>query len=249
MNARVLVVDDEEEMRAYLRDALARRSFSVVIAANSAAALGQINDGPDKFDVVLTDVRMKGGDGLALARSLHASRPDLPVVVMTAYGSIEVVVEALRSGGADFITKPFALEVLVHTLNRAVEKRRLVRELALLRDRPVVPADGFGLLGTSLPMQRLRELVVDLARLDSNILIGGESGSGKELVARALHQASRRSKGELVAVNVSALPETLLESQLFGHVRGAFTDARRDRPGLFVQAGDGTVFLDRKSVV
>jgi DNA-binding NtrC family response regulator len=244
VKARVLVVDDEEEMRAYLRDALARRGFSVEVFATAAAATAALDAAAADFDVVLTDLRMKGGDGLGLTRLVRETRPDLPVVVMTAYGSVDVVVEALRSGGADFVTKPFALDVLVHTLTRAVENRRLKRELSLLRERPVVPADGFGLVGDSSPMQRLRELVVDVARLESNVLISGESGSGKELVARALHKASRRRSGELVAVNVSALPETLLESLLFGHVRGAFTDAREARTGLFAQAKGGTLFLD-----
>lgn len=244
MNAHVLIVDDEEEMRAYLRDGLARRGFTSATVASAAAAEAAVKDSPNAFDVVLTDLRMKSGDGLGLVRALQTARPDLPVVVMTAYGSIEVAIDAIRAGGADFITKPFALEVLVHTLTRVVEKRRLLRELSLLRDRPAVPPDGFGLIGESLPMQRLREVIVDVARLDSNVLIGGESGSGKELVARALHTASRRKKGEFVAVNVSALPETLLESQLFGHVRGAFTDAMDARAGLFAQARGGTLFLD-----
>jgi DNA-binding NtrC family response regulator len=240
---KVLVVDDDDEMRRFLADGLRRRAFVVDVAADAAAAKAVVDSGVD-VDVVLTDVRMRGEDGLALARALHERRPDVPVVVMTGFGSVDVVVDALRAGAVDFVQKPVTLEVMVHVLRRAGAERRTARALAALRERVAVADDAFGLLGASPGMVRLREQCAELARVPSTVLIGGESGTGKERVARALHDGGPRKDGPFVAVNVSALPETLLESQLFGHVRGAFTDAKEARAGLFAQARGGTLFLD-----
>lgn len=238
----VLVVDDDGAMRALLDETLTRRGFQVTTADGAAAALALL--ARTSVDVVLTDVRMKGTDGIALTHALRRDRATLPVVIMTAFGSMDVVVEALRAGARDFIVKPFELDVVVHVLRRAVDERRTQAELKLWREPVLVDADASGLLGTSAAMQRLRRVIADFGRLDSNVLITGESGTGKELVARALHNASRHKDGPFVAVNVSALPETLLESQLFGHTRGAFTDAREARRGLFAEADGGTLFLD-----
>jgi two-component system response regulator AtoC len=239
---RVLVVDDDGAMRAFLDETLSRRGFAVTTAEGAAAALAVLAS--TTVDVVLTDVRMKGADGIALTHGLRSERATLPVVIMTAFGSMEVVVEALRAGARDFIVKPFELDVVVHVLQRAVDEQRATAELKLWREPALVDADDSGLLGASAPMQRLRGVIADFGRLDSNVLVTGESGTGKELVARALHNASRHKNGPFVAVNVSALPETLLESQLFGHTRGAFTDARDARRGLFAEADGGTLFLD-----
>jgi two-component system response regulator AtoC len=239
---RVLVVDDDGAMRSFLDEALSRRGFAVTTADGATAALAVV--ARSSVDVVLTDVRMKGADGIALTQALKRERPQLPVVIMTAFGSMEVVVEALRAGACDFIVKPFELDVVAHVLQRAVDERRAAAELKLWREPVVVDAANSGLLGASAAMQRLRGLIADFGRLDSNVLVTGESGTGKELVARALHNASRHKDGPFVAVNVSALPETLLESQLFGHTKGAFTDAREARRGLFAEADGGTLFLD-----
>jgi DNA-binding NtrC family response regulator len=239
---RVLVVDDDGAMRALLDETLSRRGFQVTTADGAAAALAVL--ARTDVDVVLTDVRMKGTDGIALTSALRRERATLPVVIMTAFGSMEIVVDALRAGARDFIVKPFDLDVVVHVLHRAIDERRTVAELKLWREPVLVDADASGLLGTSAPMQRLRNVIADFGRLGSNVLITGESGTGKELVARALHNASRHKDGPFVAVNVSALPETLLESQLFGHTRGAFTDAREARRGVFAEADGGTLFLD-----
>jgi two-component system response regulator AtoC len=239
--AKVLVVDDDADMRALLVDGLSRRGFTVVAADGAEGALATLA-GTD-VDAVVTDVRMRGPDGIELTRAIGERRPGTPVLVVTGFGSLETAVDALRAGAVDFIQKPVEIRALAILVARAVEVRRLRAELVRLR-QPVALEGDLGLIGESAPVLRVRELVGQVARLQSNVLITGESGTGKEVVARALHDASPRRDGPFVAVNVSAIPDTLLESQLFGHVKGAFTDARDARPGLFQRASGGTLFLD-----
>jgi two-component system response regulator HydG len=244
MNPRVLVVDDEQSMCELLDTALTPRGFSIVWRTSAEAAFREFERQP--FDVVLTDLRMKGTDGIELCQRMVGNRPDVPVVVMTAFGSLETAVSAIRAGAYDFVTKPMELDVLALTLRRAARHRELqeqVRVLSAAVER--AERSGFGkLLGESPVMQRLYDQMDRIADSEAPVLLTGESGCGKELVARSLHALSRRKQRPFVAVNCAALPETLLESELFGHARGAFTDARGDRKGLFVQADGGTLFLD-----
>jgi two-component system, NtrC family, response regulator AtoC len=242
MSGRILVVDDDQAMCELIASALGKRGFEVVwrTSADEAFALVQAED----FEVVISDLNMRGMSGIDLCERIVANRPDIPVVVVTAFGSLETAVAAIRAGAYDFITKPFQTEVLRLTLERAIQHRALRAEVTRLR-RAVAEAQGFeGMIGTSEPMRKVYHLLDRVAETDATVLITGESGTGKELVARALAARSRRSGGPFVAINCAAMPETLLESELFGHGKGAFTDARTARTGLFVQASGGVLFLD-----
>jgi two-component system response regulator AtoC len=239
---RVLVVDDDQAMCEMIAAALGKRGFAVEwrTSADQAFALVQAED----FDVIISDLNLGGMSGIELCDRVVANRPDIPVVVVTAFGSLETAVAAIRAGAYDFITKPFATEVLRLTVERAVQHRALRAEVTRLR-RAVAEAQGFeGLIGTSEPMRRVYDLLDRVAETDATVLITGESGTGKELVARALAARSRRRSGPFVAINCAAMPEALLESELFGHGKGAFTDARSARTGLFLQANGGVLFLD-----
>jgi two-component system response regulator HydG len=238
---RILVVDDDRESCKMLDEALTLRGFSVTWRTGAAEALGAIEScGP--FDVVLTDLRMGESNGLELCVAIAGYDPTLPVIVITAFGSIETAVDAMRTGAFDFITKPFDLEMVALSLQRAVRHHQLRAELVALRGAVV---DGFeGMVGTSQAMQKVFETLSRVALSDSTVLITGESGTGKELAARALHARSTRAQRPFLAINCAAIPEALLESELFGHTKGAFTDARSDRPGLFTKANGGTLFLD-----
>ena len=240
MKGCVLVVDDDREMCDLLRSQLQRRDFEVHTHASAEEALAGLA-GQD-FDAVVTDVRMRGIDGIQLCERLHQNRPDVPVLVVTAFGSLDTAVAAIRAGAYDFLAKPFEVEELAFRLERAIQHRRLAEEVKRLRARELEPVDE--LLGESAALRQLRELVARVARSDAPVLVVGETGSGKEIVARALHQHGARPEGPFVALNCAALPEHLLESELFGHARGAFTDARTPRTGLLIHANGGTLFLD-----
>jgi two-component system response regulator HydG len=242
VSGRILVVDDEREMCDAIAAGLAPRGFEVRSETSGEAALLALEDA--EADVVLTDINMRGIDGLALCERIVASRPDVPVVVITAFGSLETAIAAIRAGAYDFITKPVKIDALAVTLARAVQHRSLREEVKRLRQLAGETERFEDLVGDSPAMRRVRQLLARVVDSDASVLVTGESGTGKEVVAKVLHRSGRRKSGPLVAINCAAMPEQLLESELFGHVRGAFTDARTARTGLFVQANGGTLLLD-----
>ena len=242
MKPRVLVVDDDRGMCELLEIGLRKRGFDVVWRTQPLAALHLLPE--DNIEAIVVDLNMPGLKGTELCRRVLANRPDLPIILITAFGSMETAIDAIRAGAYDFLTKPFEVDALALALTRAVQHRALREEVKSLR-RAVSSAQQFGeLIGTSPAMRRVYDLVARVAETDVSVLITGESGTGKELVARAIHQKSARRDKPFVAVNCSALPEALLESELFGHAKGAFTDAHAARKGLFLQAEGGTLLLD-----
>jgi two-component system response regulator AtoC len=242
MTSRVLVVDDEQSMCEFLHAELSTRGFDIVFRTSADEAFTLL--GSEDFDVVVTDLNMRGMNGLGLCTRIVENRPDVPVIIITAFGSLETAVATIRAGAFDFVTKPFDIEELLLAIERAIRHHALEAEVKRLQ-RIVGESERFDeILGTSPAVQKVFERIVRVAESDATVLIAGESGTGKELVARALHRRSRRSKGPFVAINCAAMPETLLESELFGHVKGAFTDAKAPRKGLFVEASGGMLFLD-----
>ncbi len=242
MKPRVLIVDDERSMCEMLETDLKLRDFEVQWFTSAEDGFRVVLEQP--IDTVLTDLKMPGIDGLEFCRRIVENRPDIPVVVMTAFGSLETAVAAIRAGAYDFVTKPVEMDLLAMTLGRAIGHRELqekVKVLSQAADRAVRFED---LIGASPAMQKVYDQLARIADTETSILITGESGTGKELVARSLHSRSRRRDKPFVPVNCAALPDALLESELFGHAKGAFTDARSDRKGLFGQAEGGTLFLD-----
>ncbi len=240
---RVLLVDDERRVCEMLDDDLGRRGYQVLWRTRATEALTLLAE--QEFDVVVTDLNMAGMDGLELCERIVGNRPDVPVVVITAFGSLETAISAIRVGAYDFVTKPVEIEVLQHAIERAVQHRHLRAEVKRLQAAALERTPRLQeIIGASPTMLEVYDLVGRVAETDATVLVTGESGTGKELVARAIHKGSRRAQGPFVAINCAAMPETLLESELFGHARGAFTDARTARNGLFVQASHGTLFLD-----
>jgi DNA-binding NtrC family response regulator len=243
--ARVLIVDDDPEMGSMLETGLSRLGHAVSSTTSADAAYEAVID--DAVDVVATDVRMRGMNGIELCERIVETRPDVPVIVMTGFGSLETAVATIRAGAFDFLQKPLDTAVLAVAIERAIAHRRLQSEVRTLR-RAVTGAERCDdLLGASPPMKKVYDLIARVADAEATTLITGESGTGKELVARALHRLSSRKSGPFVAINCAAIPETLLESELFGHKKGAFTDAKADKLGLFVEASGGTLFLDEVS--
>jgi len=237
---RVLVVEDDDAMRALLAEEIGAAGHVVAASSGGAQALAHLETHP--VDVVVTDLEMPGMRGNELLTRIREREPDLPVVIITAFGSIESAVEIVKAGAFHYVAKPFRMDQLVTTIENALRERRLRLENAALRTVVARPAP---LVAESPAMRRVLELVDRAAAAaDTPVLFLGESGTGKELLTRALHERSRRAHGPFMALNCSAIPETLLESQLFGHRRGAFTDAREDRRGLFQEDDGGTLFLD-----
>ncbi len=238
----VLVVDDDLGSCEVLAESLMLRGFTASYRTSLEGALSYLRAG-EPCDVILSDLRLRGATGLDVAAAARELRPHLPTVVITAFGSIEAAVEAIRLGAYDFITKPFELDTVAISVERAARHYGLHHEIERLRRGEGVHGLET-MVGQSPAMRRVYDLVERIADSASTVLITGESGTGKELIAHALHEKSSRSKSPFVALNCAAIPDALLESELFGHVRGAFTDANKDRTGLFVRAGDGTLFLD-----
>src|SRR5882724_9801191 len=242
MPNNVLFVDDDADMCELVREALKRRDFQVDVRSSADEAMQALRTG--EYSVVVTDINMKGMSGLEFCRRTSENRPDVPVIVVTAFGSMETAVAAIRAGAYDFITKPIQMDDLALTLSRAIQLRSLREEVKRLRSEAATTKTFEELVGASPAVRAVYELVERVADSDATVLVTGESGTGKELVARAIHRRSRRSEGPFVAINCAALPESILESELFGHVRGAFTDAKGAKAGLFARASGGTLFLD-----
>jgi DNA-binding NtrC family response regulator len=240
--ARLLLVEDDPAQREPLARFVAGLGHDVATAATLAEARACLERGG--VDAVVCDLRLPDGDGLALLRWARARHPLADFLVVTAHGSVETAVDAMREGAHDFLTKPVDLGVLEQRLARLLEKRRLAHEVRTLTERARERIDVAGIVAESESMQQVLATVRRVAPTDSTVLVTGESGTGKELVAELLHRCSPRRDGPFVRVNCGALAETLLETEMFGHVRGAFTGADRDRTGLFVEAGGGTILLD-----
>ncbi len=242
MKITVLIVDDDEGIRMLCCDALSESGLEVVPADCGSAGLAFLEGG--QVDIVLTDLQMPGMSGLELLQKVRESYPDTDVVMMTGHGSIQTAIEAIRLGAYDYITKPFAVDELVALVHRLVERRELMAENLVLRAQ-LKAQKGLGdMIGTSPPMQALFRLLMKVAPKRHPVLITGESGTGKELIARAVHGNSPWKDLPFVPVDCGALSANIIESELFGHVRGAFTGATHDREGLLAAAGQGTVFLD-----
>ena len=240
--SRLLVADDHEQMVRLLAEQLRDAGYEVVTAASGEEAVQQLAE--QRIDLVVTDLRMKDVDGFDVLDAAKGCTPPVPVLVMTAFGAVDTAVEAMKRGAAHYFTKPFALDEVLIYVRRALDASSLRAENRALREQAGAAGGAPSLIGTSPAMRELRQVVEHVAQSDATVLIRGESGAGKELVARAIHDGSSRSRARFVTVNCSALPANLLESELFGHVRGAFTGATVNRRGLFVEADGGTLFLD-----
>jgi DNA-binding NtrC family response regulator len=238
----VLVVDDEKNMRRSLETVLSDEDYPVRTSESGEEALTLI--AREDFFIVITDVRLGGMSGYDLLRKIQEQKPELPVLMLTAYATPKLAVEAIKSGAVDYLPKPFAPEELLHAVARCAERYRLLRENAALRSRADEAITLEQIVGESEKMQDLRRLIQTVAQTDARVLILGESGTGKELVAGALHSLSSRRDQNYVRINCAAIPETLLESELFGHERGAFTGAVKQKIGRVEEADGGTIFLD-----
>src|SRR4051812_38246664 len=241
MARRVVIVDDEPDMGDLLKHALTRAGHDAVAVTSVKEALDLVAS--EDIEVVLTDLGMAEMNGINVCERVLGTHPDIPVIVVTGQSTLDSAVASLRAGAYDFITKPVDVKLLSLTVERAISHRRLHEEVKRLR--AVTSESGSPLvLGQSSKMRKVHELINRIAGSETSVLIHGETGTGKELIARAVHNASTRSKGPFVAINCAAVPLNLLEAELFGHARGAFTDAKAERKGLFIEATGGTLFLD-----
>jgi two-component system nitrogen regulation response regulator NtrX len=240
-NASILIIDDEQDIRAALRGIFEDEGWQVTEAANGSEGLATALDGD--FDLVFLDIWMPGMDGMAVLTSLREKGVDTPVIMISGHGNIETAVAALKNGAFDFIEKPLSLQNILVAAGKALELSLLKRENRELRSR-ILPVGPSAIIGSSEGIVRLRELITQVAPTDAWVLITGENGTGKEIAARAIHSASRRADREMVCVNCAAIPEELIESELFGHEKGAFTGADKAKKGKFELADKGTLFLD-----
>lgn len=238
----VLVVDDEKNMRRSLETVLTDEGYAAQVAESAEEALALI--AREEFFMVITDVRLGGMSGYELLKKIQAQKPELPVLMLTAYATPRLAVEAIKAGAVDYLAKPFAPEELLHAVARCAERHRLLRENATLRSRTGETFTLEQIVGESEKIRELRKLIQTVAQTDARVLILGESGTGKELVAGAVHGLSQRHHQSYVRINCAAIPETLLESELFGHERGAFTGAIKQKLGRVEEAAGGTIFLD-----
>jgi DNA-binding NtrC family response regulator len=242
MPGKLLVVDDDEPTCELLAATLRHEGHDVAWETAAELALARLRE--NDYDALLTDLAMPGVDGIELTRRALRIKPHLPVVVVTGHADLDAVISAMRSGAYDLITKPVDTKLLAHQVGRAVKHRQLHDEVRRLRDLLALHEGESRIVGRSVAMKAVYELIVRVAPTEAAVLVLGESGTGKELVARAMHESSARASGPFVALNCAAVPPSLIESELFGHVKGAFTDARHAHDGLFVHASGGTLFLD-----
>jgi len=241
-NRTILVVDDEEILREILRNTLESEGYDVVCADDGQTAFEYFQE--DRFDLIISDIQMSRMDGIELLKKVKTIDPDVLVVIMTAYGSVETAVAALRYGAFDYITKPFIENEIRVTVRNAFRQVDLSRENRSLRKRLQEEYQYHNIIGQSHVMKKVYRIIEKVAPSDTNVLITGDSGTGKELVASAIHYNSSRTKAPFISINCSAIPDTLMESEMFGHVKGAFTNAYLSKIGLFEEAHKGTLFLD-----
>ena len=239
---KILVVDDDPNLIELVKMRLESAGYDVTAAVKEEDAIGAVKSQP--VDLCLLDLMLANRDGIALMEEVHAITPDIPTIILTAHGTIESAVEAMRKGAYSYLTKPFEAQDLLLQIERALEHRRLNSEIKRLKSLLEEKYDFANIVARSAKMRSVLDIVTRIAKLDSTVYIHGESGTGKELIAKAIHLASDRKEHGFVALNCAALPETLLESELFGHERGAFTGAVKSTRGLFTQAHGGTLFLD-----
>ena len=242
ISKRVLIIDDEESFRHMLSVILVKESYEVETSANAEEGLRKA--AVSVFDQILCDIRMPGMDGLAFLREIKKTGIETTIIVMSAYGTADIAIEAMKLGAYDYISKPFKPDEIILTLRKAEEREQLRRENQLLRKEVAREYSFENIVSKNEKMQKIFDVIKKIAQYKSTVLITGESGTGKELVARALHYHSERSQGPFLPINCGAIPENLLESELFGHAKGAFTDAIRTKKGLFEEADGGTLFLD-----
>src|SRR5438034_4841331 len=243
--ATLLIADDDPGLRESLERTLTREGYRVILASDGRGALERLQGGG--IDLVVTDLKMPGLTGIEVLRAAKAIAPDVDVILLTAFGTVEEAVKAMKDGAYDFLTKPFRREQLLKLISKALERRDLIEQNRALQQRLDDLLQQGAVIGSSPAFRRTMALVEQVADSSATVLIQGESGTGKELVARTIHARSARSRGPLVAVNCAALPETLLESELFGYEKGAFTGAAGRKEGRFELANGGTLFLDEVS--
>jgi len=241
-SAYILLVDDEQELLTALKDVLEQARHHVTTATSAMRAREAMSTG--RFDLALLDIRLPDGNGIDLLREFRRADPDMSVIMMTGYAEVDTAVDAIRLGADDFLRKPFDFDELLVRVDEALKKRSLLRDNRQLKARVRASDSGHSMIGQCPAINKIRETVALLGDSDSTVLITGESGTGKEVLARMLHQAGTRANKPMVCMNCGAIPEELLESELFGHVKGAFTGAHKARPGRFEIANGGTIFLD-----
>lgn len=237
--ASILIIDDERAIRNVLKDILNNEGYTTVEASDGEAGLAQFSAG--NFDLVLCDIKMPKVDGIEFLQKAKDINPDVPIIIISGHGNIETAVDAVKKGAFDFISKPPDLNRLLITIRNAMDKTTLVKETKVLRKKVSRIQE---IIGDSAPIQKIKDTIEKVAATDARVLVTGENGSGKELVAKWLHEKSNRAQGPLVEVNCAAIPAELIESELFGHEKGSFTSAVKQRIGKFEQANGGTLFLD-----
>jgi len=244
-NEKILVIDDDSSILEVIHLRLKALGYSVAIATNSNEARAELS--ATSFNLVIIDLRLSEENGIELMEEILTHHPNIPIIILTAHGSIEGAVEAMRKGAYSYITKPFNNENLATHIKNALEKQRLTQEIEILRSQLDEQRDFRHIIGKNKKMQEILESVYKIAKTDCTVIVYGESGTGKELIARAIHYNSNRAKNPFITTNCGAIPEGLLENELFGHIRGAYTDAHESKAGLFAQAEGGSIFLDEIS--